>query len=636
MEFRNRIISILALLLAARIFAQTTMCDAIFDILADGGLNPAAQSLITGGDNSFPYNILLENPGKKITEADRPAVTLVFFQEDVIARPDLIIPLSGLSDESCDITLLFAYGERQRIQKSGMIFGTEVFARAVSSNEDSTVIICDLEASVTKIVSGSRGTVSPSYLVQGAFNAFTRSGLKKSVPHYYVSQMHSYDFFYDRTLSVFFDSGIPAIRLEFQPGTESSVILDALSQTIMQLSQARARDWDQHFLMVRLFGRFFRLTETATIKIIIAIILSYLAFIFLLGFVNSRLKLATWSEIRHIWYCVPATCILIALAFFLGKHFFMLIARPETDATAIAILGCTQAILALLLCSAFYTIVLLCNRKFGEKSVDYLIVFACFVNQFVFILVDVSLFPIFMTVCLLSLLALVIKNNPLHISVFFLIIVIFLPYITSLAANASLPELRVFLITNARIPLYISVLMYPLFLVYFRILTSIARNARKKLTFFIAQASFLAAILIFLPVLAGALARKTDGKTQSREMIFEQFRESGEIAVTYSDKKIFDDIIRTISINFPRECVQCDVRLFSEFQQPLLYTDNDYTPVTEQEGYFNIPSTPPSQMSFTYGTSVRTSTLILTAFFATDNPDVFAQASQSVTLEARP
>ncbi|MCR4579363.1 MAG: hypothetical protein K5681_03350 [Treponema sp.] len=634
MKIRKALTTLLFFLFIAQAYSQISLCDSIFTQLKNEKVNPEAQSLILNGLNAFPYNIKVSFNSE--TE-NAPDLSLVFFQEDAEKHMDIIkelISYINKSEINYNIKLLFAYGERQIIHKEGMVYGSEIYAQSLNSNHDNTVIICDLEANNTKIISSSRKIITPSYLTQMACNAFLHSGLGKEVPNYYVSQLYSYNFFYDRNLSIFLEREVPCIKLSFTNSVKKENLINSIQYMLTAFSQLTNREWDHHFLMIKAFNNYFRLRESTTIKIIILIIFIWLFFIFLLVFVNIRQKRNTWHAIKHIWYSIPVTYFLIVISFFMGRLFFNLFLHPESEAKKIMYLFCFQFVITIFICAAFYTITLLLNTKFGEKSIDYLLIFSCFANQSLFILVDVSLFPIFLFICLLSILAFIIKKNALHIAIFFLMILTFIPYITSLLSNANINELRLFLLTSNTMPFYMACLLYPLALIYFRILTSISRNANKKLTFFIAHTSFFVILLIFLPIIASSGAKRIDKANPQEKIIFEKANNNQVIKVDYEDNQIFDDIIRTIKINIEGELLQCDVRLHSSAHSPLLYTDNDYIAVSSTTGYFKLPSNPPHELTFTYGTDKRPSSLTVTGFFKSDKENSYCMVSRVIELEA--
>ena len=635
MKFRNRLLILLTLLLLPKAYSQISLCDSIYKNLKDKKIEVLKQSLLLTGANDFPYNIIAQ---KNDNTEKLAKLYLVFFQEDFENKLDLASNLlSFVKKEELPVNLsfLFAYGERQKINKEGMIFGTEIFAESLNSNEDITIIICDLEANQTKIISSSRKKTAPSYLTQAAYNAFVNANLEKTLPKYYVSQLYNYSFFYDRNLSTFFDYEIPCLKLCFSNDINQETIQTSLESLLKGFSASKNRDWDHHFLMLRLFHKYYRLTESATIKIIILIFLSWLIYAFLMLFANIRQKRTTWFTIKGIWYSLPVTFLLILISFFLGKIFAGLFIKTSSDAGKIMYLYCIQLLISFFICAAFYTIILLINTKFTEKAIDYLIIFSCFINQSIFILVDISLFPIFLTICLLSILAFIIKNNPLHISVFFLMILLFIPYITSLLTGANITELRIFLMTNNKVPLFMATLSYPTFLFYFRILTSIARNSKKALTFFITHSIFFISILIFLPIFSYFGAKALEMNNHKEGISFEKAKKDEEIFIQYEDIKLFDDFVRTINISFQNEPLQCDIRLRAEDHQPLLYTDNDYTSISSNTGYFKTPSNPPKNLSFSYGTDERPSSLLVTAFFETDKENTYSIVSKELILEAK-
>ena len=640
MKLRKYLFILSFLLASQALFAQVSLCNSIFQKLKEKKLSPGTQSLIISGDNSFPYNIILDYPAASLQSEEGknpPNLFLCFYQEDIAEKPELAVKLAEYIQNAklpVNVSIIFAYGERQKIEKEGMIYGSDVFINSLNSNEDNTVIICNLAARKEKILTSSRKKIAPSYLIKIAYSSFLHSSLNKAIPNYYVSQLYSYNFFYDRNLSSLFENDIPGIKLEYTRGTEQSLIEESLKNIIKGFSSAVNRTWDHHFLLIKVFNRFLRLKETTTIKMVIVIFLIWLIFIFMLIFINIRQKRTTWNAIKNVWYTIPVTFLLITISFYLGKLLFNLFLSTGSDAKTIVYICSCQMLISFFVCAAYYTIILLINPKFGEKSIDYLIIFSCFANQSIFILIDISLFPIFMIICFLSIIAFVIKNNPLHITVFFLMILIFVPYLVSLISNANIQDLRLYLITNNALPFYMAILLTPLFLIYFRILTSISRNSKKSLTFFITHSSFFILVLILLPIVSSFIIKDIEKNNIKDKLLFEKAEENQAITIHYTDKKIFDDIIRKISINIDGQPIQCDVRLYSALYQPLLYTDNDYTILSYNSGYFNIPSYPPQEMTFSYGTDNRPTNLTVTVFFETDKENVYSVVSKSISLGA--
>ena len=55
----------------------------------------------------------------------------------------------------------------------------------------------------------------------------------------------------------------------------------------------------------------------------------------------------------------------------------------------------------------------------------------------------------------------------------------------------------------------------------------------------------------------------------------------------------------------------------------------------QNTGYFKTPSNPPKNLSFSYGTDERPSSLLVRAFFETDKENTYSIVSKELILEAK-
>ena len=163
--------------------------------------------------------------------------------------------------------------------------------------------------------------------------------------------------------------------------------------------------------MIKMFGNILNLSEKTTVKIIIVIVFLWIFFLLFFIFINHTKKKYDWQQIKKIWFVVPLTFFLILFSFWIGRTFFLFASASFSNNSKLFAMICTQFLLTFILLSAVYEFLLIFNLYFEEHSIDFLITFCCFINQSFFILIDISLFPIFMFICILSILALIIKNN---------------------------------------------------------------------------------------------------------------------------------------------------------------------------------------------------------------------------------
>lgn len=620
MKLRIRILCLAALLSVFSAYAEskvekkgTELSTYVFSFLKKNGFSPETQSLVASGENAFPYNNIVHLSENQESSEN---LLIIFFQEDVENNTTLIKNcINKLKENQNDynITLLFTYGNKQVFEGTGRITGIQVFIDSLKSNLSYTAIIFDLNSQDYNIESSSQKQSSPSWLVQDAYNTFHALGIDKNLSTLYLSQLSSYDFIKSSILSDFFESSIPAIKINLKKQeTDSDISEKVLFHMINSFSSEKNRKWEKHFLMLRLFGRYQVLSEFAILRIAVPTIFLWTLFIFLLFLVNTRLKKHAWSTIRRIWYSVPLVFILNIASFLISRGFAIGLFSSMSDAGFIYGMLSTYIIIILFLSLIFFVLTLLYNTDFEEYSIDYLIVVSCFINQSVFILLDISLSPIFITICILALIALVIKKNILHVIIFVLMILPLVPYAHNLISFADMKNFRSFLIESNKIIFTLPFVLYPLFLIIFRTLTSLKRRYKKIRSVIIGACSYFVIISSFLIILSFIRTNQINSSKKEPPLIIRETRESDAIVLNYSDKLIFDDVIRTISIELRKKCIVCDLQIISS-QNPVLYTDNDFTLLSSNTCRFNIPEYPPDVMTFSYGTNALHSKIIVYA-----------------------
>lgn len=627
---------------SAQLFAQTSLCNSVYNFLRNNKCNPKTQSLVSSSINYFPYNIMADFDSKAIRKNNHVMpeqnLFLIFNQEDYATLLEVcpaIFDFIKASEFDFDITVLFTYGEKQKIQKDGIIYGLDKFIEQVNTNEDSTAILVNLNCPESSIISTSSGLTAPSWLIKNEFDIFEKAKISHGMPVYYLSQMYTYKFNKNRQLDAFFSNGIPAIILNF--GTDikaAQTIPEIIIDSIMAFANTAEKNWDQHFLMVSLFGNYFRISEVGIVKLIIIIIFMSLVFIGLLGFINKSLQREAWHKIIKIWYAAPITFAILFFSILLSKGIFAIFAKRFLQSGKLYFFGGSCLITSFIFTTCYYWLQIFKNHKYDVKSVDFIIVIIIFLNQFIFSLFDISLLPLFVFVCILAILMLIFKNNLVHI---FLLIVSIIPfglYAHALIKVSDTNELFNWIYQNTSSMFFISLVLTPLFLMYFRILSAFHQANDTKKSLFVMGGTSIGAALIFTVVIGCVRTAQINRLNTHQEKPFSLIKEKDDaIDISWSDKQVFDDTVRKLTVTFSKPCYQCDVRITVKDGTPLLYSLDDYELLNPNTASFIIPNSPPQNLTFNYGVSKEPCNIKVTAYFATNDKDKFSLLSKSITIK---
>ena len=644
MKVRHILCSILIFLICSLAFAKENklagieLCSNVHTFLKSNGFSPATQGLVVSGENTFPYNIIVTFSPEQNTSPDN--LLLIFFQDDVPQNQEIIkesLQAIKEAEYPFTVTALFAYGEKQKLDKADMIYGTQVFLDSLTTNLTYTAIIFDLEDCQNTVETTASGLSSPPQLIKNSFNLYRICGINGKLPRILLSQLSSYKFISNRILSGFFDNEIPAIKLCLGNIPEASKVTKTcavIKGSVELFAKNVDSSWEHHFLIFLLFGRFHIISELTILQIVVPTIFIWILFIFVLIFVNRRLKRHTWQTIGKVWWSVPLTYLILVGSFYLAGTLFNNLLPTASYAGKIYGQIVLQLLTGLFFTFIAYILILVMNYGFQERAIDYLLVISCFINQSLFILADISLCPIFIIICLLSFLALTVRNLRLHIAVLFLMIMPLIPYAHRMISAADLRELSEFL-SGTKPSIVIPLVLYPVYLVLFRILTTIRtrkENVRKLLIY---TASIFAFITISLITLGIVRTKQLKSKHETVNEI--TYNPKGEelIELSYSQKHIFGDVIRTINVALPQNCLLCDLTITTEQVFPILYSDNDYTTISNNAVRFSIPDNPPQKMTFSYGAAMTPCKITVSAVTEGSTEGEYQFISKSIEVEDR-
>ena len=586
------------------------LCDFVNSQLVKNGIKTSTQPLVSNGLNYFPYNILVEN----IVDSQENSTLLLYFtMEEAIEHLDCIITITkNLMTEKFNSTVLISYGDTFPLTDDSTVTGMQAFTSSLNTNTTYYAFIINHDADHNAIISGSDGTASPSWMVKAAFSAFAKQKITEDIPRYYLSQFSKYSFLHDDILQALFENNVQAIKLNIRKTADCTAFLQQLTENY---HNEQKKTPDYHSLMFRVFRHTVWLTEYTIVRIIILTVFLSLIYIFLVGLLNSNLKNVAWRQIKTNWYTIPVTFLLSSGGFFLGKVIYTAFARNGGPGTVYGIF-ILQILLSSLFVSLFFLLELFFRRTYGERSLDFLIMISSFANQFIFCLFDMSLFPFFLLQCLITIFAIVLKRNWMHIIMFILMILIFVPYILGLYKLSNLFSLKQFFMNNMFQNLTIPLLLIPFYMMLLRIFTATKKQFSKKKVFLIIVSGTYCFFFVLLFVLNSILFST---KPQKEEAVVPKDAAGAEIFISYSDRIVFSDIIRTINLNFDRQPERVILYVEDNEQATVLYSDNDYKTLQQGKAYFMLPPVPPQNMSFTYGTQSTASKIFVELIYLSED-----------------
>lgn len=608
-------------ILSPKCYAQNSLpkgielCDEVYNFYSSLDLDVEKQQIVTSPGNIFPYNVIIP----LVNQQDSDNLIFCVKMENAWDKKDLIFDIiSDLKYRNFNSTVVFIYNGSVRLPRRLSTGGEQAFISSLNTSKKNTAFIINLDSDENSIQSGSMGRNSPSWLVNATFDAYLKEKLSDDLPVYYLSQISKMGFNTEILFSSFAFNQIPAISAGFNTETtDNNTIYKVVSNFFDSYNLEKDSAPDYHSLMFRFGTKKFDLTEYTIVKIWIGITLLSLIFIYILAFINKSLRNSAWEEIKNYWYTIPTIYLLTVSAFYLARVIYRSATHNANDAITAFGLPVLQIIFASFLVFTFFMLEIILHKKnYGERSVDYLIVITTFINQFIFCLTDISLFPLFMILCILSILSLLLHRNWFHILLFIIMIAAYMPYIFQLYGSTSTSSLRLFFLRGKTIIFGFAFIMLPIFLMWFRILTAIRKRITKNQIFLVINLSNFVVLMCF-SILLNSLVFYDDTYKLTQNTVIDAPSSYSIIEASYSDKKVFDETLRTININLKEPSIYTSVRVRGEEKNPVLYSQYDYTQMSSVSS-FQIPSYPPSQMSFTYGASNIKSTIEIESITKSD------------------
>lgn len=595
------------------------LCDSIYAFFNDLNFDIEKQDIISPVDNTFPYNIILHFD--KQNPYDDKNLIICIKMESAYKNQDLVFDLiKDLLYRDFNSTLLFIYGTETDSAGLNVITGSESFLTKLNPAFNYSAFILNLTSNKNMILTGSEGQTSPSWLVNATYNAYIDEHLSQDLPIYYLSQLAKLKFNKNPLFAAFAEENIPVISAGFNlETTNKRIVYNVISNFLDSYSSEQDFECDYHSLMLRIGNRKFWLSEYTIIKILLIVTFLSLLLVFVLAYLSSSIKSAVWTEIRKNWYTLPVTFLLTIAGCFIAKLIYIASTKNGTKAITDFGLPVLEIILSSVLISTFYLIEILLHKKsYGERSIDFLVLITTFINEVIFILSDISLFPLFLFICLCSILSLIIHKNWFHVLIFLIFIVIYYPYVNLLHIACDSASLKNFLISSNMTIFALALCVLPIYMMWLRILTAIQNSISKRRVYVITIIAGFILSSATLILFNNLLYKNTN--ISYEEPIVEEIDdlEGSLINISYSDKKIFENTYRTVNIALSEDVTCMELNLKGAKITPVLYSDNDYEQLSSDTVSFGIPVYPPKNLTFSFGTSDPKTTIEVRALINKD------------------
>lgn len=587
-------------------FAQTNnkgtvLCDDVFTFLTKNEVHPQIQPLAASGINNLPYNIIVSFSPEDIKSEHN--LVILFDMEDACNNKNLLLPvIEQLSTQKFNSTLVLCYGSTLNIPRSNIIYGSEVFVQSLNSNIHNSVYIFNLSAKKNSIISGSNGHHSPTWMTKDMFDAYSVAKLNDGLPLSFISQVLDYTFSTDRQFLSFLEADIPCVNADIKSPEKAEQVI---KYCINSFEKSRFSQDDSHTFMFMFFGKRIWFSEYVIVRTLLVVIIMGFLLVFCVGFVNKTARKEFWQEIRSNWYVIPSIYILSVIGFFTGKGLYLL-AVPESS-TNYTVYGCQilQISLSMLFVSLFNMLNLSLLKKYTTRSLDFILVIDTQMNMVIFTLLDISLFPIFLMIYFFSVLSLIFRRNWVHIILFVFMVFPFIPYINTLFTISDSEKLHNMLVQSNYLPLLLSLILLPVYLMWLRILNAMKKRYAKKRIYALVISLAYILIFIIITILNRTIYSNRKAPAGVVRVVPQDDSTAYDFELSYDEKTVFSDIIRHITIVSNENPVYSSITVTSlqEGVQPVLYSENDFISASTETALFSMPVYPSQKLEFSYGSS---------------------------------
>lgn len=589
----------------------TELCRQVREICQDSGLDFTLQPLVSSIE-IFNISVFLpaskRNPDSFLANY-RNNLIFILPQEEFFKKSSFytnILKKLSAQKRNYDIIFLLSFSENYHFPGFYTLAGEKIFLQTLDQAENYTAVFLHPGEKSTKVIAGTEGLVTPSWLVKNTYDSINRNKLLPSIKSCYISFLYKQKVFDDSNLESFLSAGIPSISLHLSSQIDDSSFENLIFDFCENYNLKDTIKNDTHSIMFTAFHKSIWITEeTITKEILIVIFLTFLL-LNLYGFLNSNFQFIAWNKIKKIWYY---PIIIYGICIFIFYTFRFLIIDLEKIGIYISTASAISSILPMIFTvqSFFFFSTLRFTPYFHRRTVDYLTLITASINLAIFSLIDISLFPIFGLEFLFAWLSTVFTLNVVHIIILVLFEIPFIPFLLQLFENTS-PHLLEPVIRHSRFlaPL-VFLMLIPQYLNSFRVFTGMnfywfnqnKLQRSKDRNNLVILTIFLCCFELILFLMIPPVLKQTNSGSLSENLI-----SSNEEIITANivKKKIFDENLTTLFIHSDKKLEACDIRVKGKNTNPILFSDNEYIISGQSESVFPLPMQPPQNLFFSFGT----------------------------------
>lgn len=606
-------------------FQGTGLCNYIFSALEKTGFHPQVQPLVSSGTNDLPYNIIVSfHPQNTKTDGN---LILFFDMEDCLDCLDFFNDVfNAISQKDYNCSVVFGYGNNINIPRENLIFGSKVYAQSLNTTASNAAFLFKLNSSKNSIITGSGKSHSPSWMLKDLFDAYSTAKITEGLPVYFISQTEEFSFSEDNTFTAFNEAEIPCILAQIKDKSKLPGIIQSCIQAY-EKSQFEASD--SHTFMFRFSGKRIWFSELRIITSMLVILILSLMLVFYIGFINKNLRKEFWKEISNNWYVIPVIFVLSVIGFLAGKFFYTsIVLKHDIEHTAFGFI-IMQISISMLLVSAFFMLNLSLLKQYTTRSIDFILIVITFANQFILSIHDISLFPIFMLIFLVSVISFIFRRNWIHIILFVFLFVPFIPYVNAIFRTSDTQKLNQLLLQSSTQPFLMSLILLPGYLMWLRILNAMKKRYAKKWVYALVTFSTCIFLMLVLFILNKILY---SGKKNNLQTSVISQSSRYDFDLSYNDKSIFSDTIRTVHINSQTLPVYASLKVETlNGENGVLYSENNFTIQEFNSAIFTLPIYPPSELDFSYGCTKDEQTLIAEEIFFDETDGIYYSRIKTIT-----
>ncbi|MBD5407740.1 MAG: hypothetical protein HDR56_09030 [Treponema sp.] len=575
------------------------------------------EHAIINSDAQFPFNIVIKfnstinTKNDRHTEDELENFILAFRTEEALQHKKLIqeiLTAIKSTTRSCNVQIIFTYGDFSRLNDNYKITGTEAFLRQLAEKDKCSAVCIDLSGSANSIIPGGSQNTTPSWLTQIIANAFFESEISYKLQGNLISPLYRLNLLQNDTrASLFLEEGIPCAAIIFNTEANSNAEISTFFHSLVSLYKVEdTNQWDHHSIQFSIGNKLFWIGENFTSSLLLIISLFSIFALCELSFFVRQNERTVQQSVKTLWYLIPLTLVVTILSFLLGQGISYILDLIFTLSNYAPII--IKLFLSLFV-SSFYFMALI--RWKGDsiiQAASFFLPVSGIINIYLFVCIDLSLFYIFAAEYIILFLSRSIKNIYSLSVVFLLLIVPFAPYALQLVAYIRPSMIKIFVNNSLPMIVALSFAFLPFEFVWLKILMELnqiwiktdANTKRFVKQNIIAISSAVAIFTVLLVVLTYIIPdeyRQT--KTTEAPLISES--DEDILKIWYKDNTFFEETSRILYVTLTEQPEACTISIVGKDGNPLIYSDAPYMYDAETHTCtFRLTAFPPLEMNFRY------------------------------------